>query len=58
MVGEEEDRNNPGGPSDGLIEKQKHGRRHSRRQTYLAFVSGWTAFGCINPNNKNKNDYQ
>ena len=34
------------GPSDGLKEKQKHG-------VFLAFGSGWTALGCIDPNNKN-----
>ena len=36
-------------PSDRLHEKQKHGRR----ETSLAFGSGWTALGCIvDPNNK------
>ena len=34
-------------PSDGLDEKQGHGRR----QTSLAFGSGWTVLGCIDPNN-------
>ena len=36
-------------PSDELHEK--HGRRYGRR--YLAFSSGWTALGCIDPNDKN-----
>ena len=45
-------------PSEVLHEKKKHGRRYGGR---LAFGSGWTAFGCIDPiyiyyiiiNNKN-----
>ena len=36
-------------PNDGLHEKQKHGRRYGRRYTFLAFGSGWTALGCIDP---------
>ena len=36
-------------PGDGLHEEQKHGRRHGRRS--LAFGSGWTALGSIDPNN-------
>ena len=36
-------------PSDGHHEEQKHGRRYGRRQTSLAFGSGWTALGCIDP---------
>jgi hypothetical protein len=35
-----------GKPSDGLHEKQKHGRRLG----ILAFGNGWVALGCINPN--------
>ena len=34
--------------SDGLHEKQKHGRRYGRRYGY---GSGWTALGCIDSNN-------
>ena len=36
-------------PSDGLLEKQKHGRRDGRRWTSWAFGSGWTDVGCIDP---------
>ena len=36
-------------PGDGLHEEQKHGRRYDRRQISLAFGSGWTALGCIDP---------
>ena len=43
-------------PSDGLHEKQKHGRRYGRRYTCLVFGSGWMAFGCIDPNNKKNSD--
>ena len=43
-------------PSDGLHEKQKHGRRCCRKQTYLAFGSGWTALGCIDNNNNSNNN--
>ena len=32
-----------------LDEEQKHGRRYGRRSTSLAFGSGWTALGCIDP---------
>ena len=32
-------------PGDGLHEEQRHGRRW----TSLAFGSGWTALGCIDP---------
>ena len=39
-------------PSDELHEKKKPGRRYGRGQTYLTFGSGWTALGCIDPNNK------
>jgi hypothetical protein len=38
--------------SDGLHEKQEHGRRYDRRCKTLAFGSGWTALGCIDPNKK------
>ena len=41
-------------PSDGLYEIQKHRRRYGRRQTSLAFGSGWTALGCIGPKIRNK----
>ena len=34
-------------PSHGFHEKQKFGKR----LTSLAFGSGWTALGCIDPNN-------
>ena len=37
------------GPSDGLNEKQKHGRRYGRGYTSLAFGSRWTVLGCIDP---------
>ena len=40
-------------PSDGLHEMQKHGRRYDRGCTSLTFGSGWTALGCIDPNNNN-----
>ena len=52
MVGgaEEEDCNNHEKLSNGLNEKQKHGRRNGRS---LAFGNGWTALGCINRNNNN-----
>ena len=36
------------GPGDGLHEEQRHGR-YGRRKTSLAFGSGWTALGCIDP---------
>ena len=42
--------------SDGLHEKQKHGRRHGRTQISLAFESGWTTLGCIDPNIINNNN--
>ena len=35
------------GPSEGVYEKQKHGRRYDRRS--LAFGSGWTILYCIDP---------
>ena len=44
-------------PSDELHEKQKPERRYGKRQTSLAFGSGWMALGCINPSNK-KNSNQ
>ena len=37
-------------PSDGIHEKQKYGIKYDRKQTSLAFGSGWTALGCIDPN--------
>ena len=37
-------------PSDGLHEKQKHGR-YGRSYTSLAFGSGCKALGSIDPNN-------
>ena len=40
-------------PSDGLHEKQKHGRRYVRS---LVFGRGWTTPGCIDPNNKKYNN--
>ena len=43
-------------PSDGLHEKQKRGRRYGKGQTSLAFGSGWTALGCIDPINNNNNN--
>ena len=50
-VGEdEEDLNNRRRTSDGLHEKQKHGRRYDRGYISLAFGSGWTALGGIGPN--------
>ena len=36
-------------PGDGLHEEQGYGRRYGRRQTSLAFGSGWTALGSIDP---------
>ena len=48
-VGEEEDRNYHEEPSDGLHEEKRHGRGYGRRETSLAFGSGWTALGCIDP---------
>ena len=39
-------------PSDGLHEKQKHGRKYGRRYTSLAFWGGWTALDCTDPNKK------
>ena len=44
-------------PGDGIHEEQKHGRGHGRRQTSLAFGSGWTAFGCIDYIYKCKKEY-
>ena len=38
-------------PSDGLREKQKHGRRYGRGQTFLVFGNGQTVLGCIDSNN-------
>ena len=37
-------------PSDGHYEKQKHGRKYGSGQISLAFGSGWTALGCMDPN--------
>ena len=37
-------------PSDGLHEKQKHGKSYGIGLTYSTFGSGWTVFGCIDPN--------
>ena len=34
-------------------EEQKYGIKSGRRLTSLAFGSGWTALGCIDPNNNN-----
>ena len=34
-------------PSDGLHEKLNPGRRYGKGS--LAFGSGWTALGCIDP---------
>ena len=49
-VGEEEEtRKYHEEPDDGLHEEQKHGRKSDRRSTSLAFGSGWTALGCIDP---------
>ena len=39
------------GPSDGLHEKQKPGRRNGRRYTSLAFGFGRRALRYIDPNN-------
>ena len=36
-------------PGDGLHEEQRHGRGYGTRYTSLAFGSGWTALGCIDP---------
>ena len=47
--GEKEDRNTMEEPSDGLYEEQKYRRIYARRYTFLAFGSGWTALGCIDP---------
>ena len=41
--------------SDGLHEKQKHGRRYGRGEAFLAFGSGWTALGCVGRNNNKIN---
>ena len=43
-------------PSEGLDEKQKPGRRYGRGWTSLAFESGQTVLGCIDPNNNNNNN--
>ena len=43
-------------PSGGLHEKEKHGRRYGRSQTFLAFISGQAALSCIDPNNNNNNN--
>ena len=40
-------------PSDGVHEKQQHGRSYGRRQTSLAFGNEQRALSCIDPNNKN-----
>ena len=42
--------------SGGIHEKQKPGRIYGRRQTSLAFGSGWTALGCIDPNSISNNN--
>ena len=36
--------------TDGLHKKQKPGKRYGRGWISLAFGSGWTALGCIDPN--------
>ena len=42
-------------PGDGLHEEQWHGRGYGGEQTSLAFGSGWTALGFIDPSNYNNN---
>ena len=44
--------------TDGLHNTQKLGRRYDRGYTSLAFASGLTALGYIDPNNNNKIDYR
>ena len=44
-------------PSDGLHEKQKHGRIYGRRQTSMAFGNEQTFLNCIDPNNNNNNSH-
>ena len=36
-------------PGDGLREEQRHGRGYGGEQTSLAFGSGWTVLGCVDP---------
>ena len=36
-------------PGDGLHEEQRHGRGYGEEYTSLAFGSGWTALGCVDP---------
>ena len=36
-------------PGDELHEEQRHGRGYGGEQTSLAFGSGWTALGCVDP---------
>ena len=36
-------------PGDGLHEEQRHGRGYGGEQTSLAFGSGRTALGCVDP---------